>query len=295
MTENRDAVFPFKAKWVQLGKGLFAAVVVITPEMAAHCLERFNSHNRKLSPTTSERYGRDMAQGKWGLTGDTITFSSHCVLTNGQHRLQAAVASNSAFETVVISGVDISNQPKQDKHKVRGMRGDYQLAGRVHADLLPAMVNEEWRYREGVSLSQKTASVGENLAISADIRDIDGALEVAARCNRLRVSKAVIGFMAYNIIKANPDEVALFEKFIEGLSLGAGLGADSPILTLRNLTERDTWRFAPTYERVAKIIMTWNAYADGSGLQKLTWKGCFPSIAFGRPYGWARRSRNDEV
>lgn len=79
-------------------------VVLVTPELANRWLEK-NTNNRKLKKHVVETYVNDMKNGKWSLTGDSITFDEEGVLTNGQHRLTAVVKSGTSQYFNVMKGI----------------------------------------------------------------------------------------------------------------------------------------------------------------------------------------------
>jgi hypothetical protein len=66
--------------------------VMIDPETAMIWLRR-NKHNRKLANYVVERYATDMLAGNWPYTHQGIAFDRYGELLDGQHRMQAIVAS----------------------------------------------------------------------------------------------------------------------------------------------------------------------------------------------------------
>lgn len=75
------------------------AVVIITPDMAQELLA-FNTNNRPRQKNYEKEYAEDMIEDKFGISESVIGFNDG-VLTNGQTRLQACVASGKPFETIV--------------------------------------------------------------------------------------------------------------------------------------------------------------------------------------------------
>ncbi|HEX9992481.1 MAG TPA: hypothetical protein VGB14_06115 [Acidimicrobiales bacterium] len=82
-----------------------AEVVTITPEAAAVMLAG-NIVNRKLRRQRVLLYAKQMAAGKWRLTGETIVFSPTGQLLQGQHRLHACIEAGVSFPTIVVRGID---------------------------------------------------------------------------------------------------------------------------------------------------------------------------------------------
>ena len=77
----------------------------VTPELAAVYLEK-NVSNRKLSRGQVLLISKQMQEGKWKKTGDTIKFSVTGRLLDGQHRLSAIVDSGVSQFLMVARGLD---------------------------------------------------------------------------------------------------------------------------------------------------------------------------------------------
>lgn len=93
-------------------------IATITPETAKQWLGQ-NAKNRKMAAGTVQKYARDMKSGKWQLTGDSIKFDADNQLLDGQHRLQACVQADTAFQTFVVYGLPSQAQDVMDIGKVR--------------------------------------------------------------------------------------------------------------------------------------------------------------------------------
>lgn len=116
------------------------SIVQVTPEMARRWLDR-NIGNRNLRPRKVEKYARDMANGDWAIANDAICFTPDGVLSNGQHRLHAVIASG-----VTVTMVIGWNIPAESK-SVMDTGG-----GRTPAD---AMGFHGWKNRVPLAASAK--------------------------------------------------------------------------------------------------------------------------------------------
>ena len=74
-------------------------IVTITPDMAQELLA-FNTNNRPRQMNYEREYAEDMLENKFHISESVIGFNDG-VLTNGQTRLQACIASGREFETIV--------------------------------------------------------------------------------------------------------------------------------------------------------------------------------------------------
>lgn len=81
-------------------------IITISPALAGEILAELNGQNRSQRPMRIKRFARDMAAGKWLLSGDTIKFGRSGLLRDGQNRLRACIFSESSFRSHVVFGVD---------------------------------------------------------------------------------------------------------------------------------------------------------------------------------------------
>lgn len=80
-------------------------VVEITPELAKKWLAA-NKDNRHARPSHINNLAREIKNGKWTLTHQGIAFSSAGRLIDGQHRLEAIIASGEPVFMAVFIGLD---------------------------------------------------------------------------------------------------------------------------------------------------------------------------------------------
>jgi hypothetical protein len=98
-------------------------IVKVTPEMATKWLED-NLVNRNIRPKVVAAYRRDMENGRWEFTGETIQRSASGALLNGQHRLHALAGSEGVdhIEMLVVSGLPDKTQSLMDQGVARHIR-----------------------------------------------------------------------------------------------------------------------------------------------------------------------------
>lgn len=93
--------------------------MLITPEMALDMLT-YNDSNRPLSKFTVDHYAKQMKEGKWVFTGETIIFSDEGKLRQGQHRLHACFQAGASFPCDVVFGRPDAGFAYMDTGKKRG-------------------------------------------------------------------------------------------------------------------------------------------------------------------------------
>lgn len=77
--------------------------VLVTPELAEQWLEDFNKRNRSKRPAHVANIARDISDGKFLITGDTIKFSKTGRLIDGQHRLSAIAKAGKPIWVLVVT------------------------------------------------------------------------------------------------------------------------------------------------------------------------------------------------
>lgn len=114
-----------------------ASVVVVTPEMAHRWLKQ-NTRNRPTKKRQIEVYARDMAAGRWQLTGEAIKFSTSGVLLDGQNRLHAVIKAGVPVLMFVARGLDVGAQTVMDTGAKRSASDALHLNGRTNSANLAA-------------------------------------------------------------------------------------------------------------------------------------------------------------
>jgi len=105
-------------------------VKCITPEMAKSMLECNLENNRNISKAQVDRYARDMANGKWKLTGETIKFDTLGRLIDGQHRLAAIIKANVPVMQCIATDVDPSSLLVVDSGMIRNTSAIMKICGK---------------------------------------------------------------------------------------------------------------------------------------------------------------------
>ena len=77
------------------------SICLIGPELAKEMLGKNAKNNRQLRTGDVKKYADDMASGKWNDDVSAITFDADGRLTNGQHRLNAILLSNTTQSFIV--------------------------------------------------------------------------------------------------------------------------------------------------------------------------------------------------
>ncbi len=106
--------------------------VKLPPETSKEILENYNKHNRKKRPKNLEYLAEEMLNNEFYITASGIGFTKKNkveILCDGQHRLEAAVKTNSTIPVVVVTGLNPDSQQKIDRHARRSRQDVFLLAG----------------------------------------------------------------------------------------------------------------------------------------------------------------------
>lgn len=103
---------------------------IITPQQARAWLLR-NTMNRPLDRKRVVDLVRDILVGRWVYDGTPVTFDCDGVLTNGQHRLQAIVDSETAVVSDVVFGLHPDVRFVQDSGKSRLVHETVALVSKI--------------------------------------------------------------------------------------------------------------------------------------------------------------------
>lgn len=128
--------------------------VLIDPGLATELL-RGNVANRTLTSSKIIKYTQDIIDGNWTAdTAECIKLTSNMRLLDGQHRLSAIVASNTAVEMFVAYNVPESAMNNIDTGMSRSTKNIFELNGIQNAQTVSSVIKKYLAYKyssEGVN------------------------------------------------------------------------------------------------------------------------------------------------
>lgn len=254
--QKRGGVFPI----LQLGLGIRAQLMEITPALAEEWLAKNPRVQRNMSQTEVEMLARHLDRGEWMLNGATIVFSSDDRLCDGQHRLAACIRSGKPIMAIVVYGVDPKAFDTMDAGRSRSGRDALQAAGITHQTAVSAACQILYRIEQKLPIHPRLE--GHRVRLSP--------MEILAFCKSHPGldKKAPRAMQAGRIIHHNGIALAcmwLFDRinlhdsneFFDRLTIGDKLEKGHPILTLRDLV-------MAKYDYKANVIWmmfgAWNAF-----------------------------------
>lgn len=249
---------------------LDAIVEHVTPETATDWLTR-NDSNRQIRERYVAQLVRDIRNGNWQMTGETIKFDTQDRLLDGQHRLSAVVSSGITVPMLVVRGVDPSARDVIDSGVKRTAGDALRMHGHSDAILLASSARWAYLYDEGL-LYSGLARVVSNADILAYV-DANPLLSQAVNIGRRAMSAtdgAPTAFVAAAFLTMRKDPHAA-ELFWTALTTGAGVPAGSPILALTSRLRYIKRNRTPVslVDQLSLILRAWNAWRAGRSLQTL--------------------------
>lgn len=259
-------------------------VFTITPDVARELLNEYNRGNRTRKPRSLQRYMSDMKENKWYVTGDTIKFSDSTLLRDGQHRLMACVASNTAFVSHVIFGVDDRCFAFLDRGKNRSGDDALEIAGKANTRRLSAAARW-WKLIESDRVKLRdTYEPAEILAVVDANPQLEKFVAYGQQIERqYGEPSGLMAAIMYGWHRANPKLAAEATKALCGGAISARFTPFRKVLAEIQKIKAGSQGRVHDVVRAALWVKAWNLVVDNrSGTARdLTFKAsidAFPAI-----------------
>lgn len=244
----------------------------ITPARAAELLAS-NIDNRNLRRDAVAAYARDITEGRWMVSGETIKLDYTGRLIDGQHRLTAVLEAGATVTELVVSGLDPAVQrvidvnirrSAADQLRFLGVeRNIYEVASaaRIAISYERGFVTRYGTIRAAVS----HAEIYDWVIAHEEINDI--VAESRRIMNRLNTPPSPLAFAMWKLSQISAtDAMEFFTSTAEYATTGEG---DPRATLIRTLNNSDT-RIARRPNTIIGIIFAaWNAWRDGQKLRSL--------------------------
>lgn len=270
MTQNPTPATVFRAN-LELPETT-AEVRTISPAEAAQMLKR-NRRNRPVKDRTVAAFARDMARGRWLLTGEAIKFNTNGDLVDGQHRLKAIIRAATPIRLMVVWGVPAEAQAVMDSGVKRSANDQLSMNGVKNASILTAAAR--------LALSEPRAGfVAEDARIEAPTNtELTDFIEEHPEIHR--AAELARGY--YPAIDCQPSVLCLAYMRFSAIDLDdastffhtvANMATDGPgdprlalARRLQNMRREGTRRTGPML--LGLVYRSWNAWRRGKQLHTL--------------------------
>lgn len=256
----------------------------ITPTIALDLLRRNRpGANRPLEPQTVNYYALQMVHGQWKKTGQPILIDNSGHLADGQHRLYACLISGAAFETYVVSEIEVIPHlfAYIDNSKPRTAATALQTMGlNGTSGVIVKVIKLAEEVRLGVYDSAGLAKLPR--LTPAEVLDLAANYPNAQMAARAAVTdwasvddflggrrKDIVAYLGMRIADIYDADVA--DDFFHEIMDHDETTPDGPISDLHRVIERDNKKTKPLLKRehhLAAMILAFNAWKKGETLGK---------------------------
>lgn len=252
----------------------------ITPAMAVEYLSRA-APNRPVRKKRVEAYARDMASGKWLVTGQPILFTGPGELIDGQHRLAAIIESGETVELLIIRGIRADAIRVLDSGVARTFGDVLVIEGEPQhtANILAALTKRMSLWDSGVYLQSGAFGsavlthndLAEYLSKHPELRD-HARFSAGNRAHPPGISASMFAAIFTLCSRIDTDKAM---EFCCAWRDGTGLETGSPILVLRDrLVSGDVVGYHTTISwlseyKQALAFRAWNHWRKGAKITKL--------------------------
>lgn len=252
----------------------------ITPEIAAEMLKS-NTMNRKMAQMRGIETAAAIRNGEFELNGATIVFAEDGTLLDGQHRLFACVAYNTAITSIVVRGIPKSTQITMDTGKRRSVKDYLSMRGYTNTHVVGSIGGAFLRLETVSMLSviRNHHIDSSKLTVKEIVDYIDANYEteikgyvtpvrrVKERFRGLKASTLAVLFREFK--SCNLEAYEYFVGMLDGSII-----PDKNMMILinalnENASQTDYTRRLSQEFLAAYIIKTWNAFMRGEQLQRL--------------------------
>lgn len=252
------------------------AVETIDPDIARVYLSRNMENNRRLQDQRVERYSRDMAAGRWVVSGEGIKFDTEGLLIDGQNRLSAVIRANVAVQMLVVRDVPREAAYVIDSGAPRSVASVLQISGdeTKNRQLVVAAIQVYTAYARGYLRDTSSEVQNRHRLSASELMSVLGedpvgwehAGVVARTVAGILLIPSSITAAAYRILSHVDTDLA--EQFFAEMVSGS-YQADGPIGSLirKSVKEKLARRKIGHGLGLFLIIRTWNAWRTDAAIQ----------------------------
>jgi len=253
----------------------------VGPEVAQSWLDA-QGLNRNFKTRMVDAIARDIREGNWRTTGDTIKFDSEGRLLDGQNRLMAIVRSGMTVELAIARNVIADDVLIAVDHGTpRTVADALRMRGYSDPNNLAALVGLVISYRAGKPWSiERKLNVSEALdALETDEPWLD-SLKLGGRVRKhVGGQRSTMSAVAHLAGEYDRD---LRDDFYEALITGIGLEEGSPVLALRSRLISDAQKRGHASPRMSRkyvaaiTIKAILAFDAGAETRTMRWRSSGP-------------------
>lgn len=233
--------------------------------------------NRPVSQLIVENYASDMAQGRWRLTKEAISFNERGELDDGQHRLWAVIESGATIPLAVVWDAPNDEFEVIDSGRPRTTGQLLRMEGVPNGTQVAAAARMVLRYHmyPGIIWTGGAAAKVTRTQVLDYLADhhMDTANLHAVQRAHILTASSWVAFE--HIITNEAPSGHRWAEFAHGTITGAGLSEGDPRLALRSYRGNGRWG-AGQSELMAGVV-AWNHWINQRHTQHIrTARGSLP-------------------
>jgi hypothetical protein len=251
--------------------------VNLTPAMAEKLLGQ-NHGNRNVRSRKVGNYARDMRNGKWLTTGDSIKVDWNGRMIDGQHRCEAVIESGVTIRVMVVKGLEPNVQSVLDVNVRRSPSDALKFNGHSYNVSILASCARIANARALGYLTSATSTTipemtnGEVLQWVAENPEIENAAALASRVHKtIGATPSALAYAILTLEKINaPAAVEFFTSMAEFRTDGANDPRSTLLRTFNRLKEQRV-TLTPAIQ-LSYIFRAWNAWRSNKKITNLPTK-----------------------
>lgn len=239
-------------------------VLQVTPTVAKIWLG-VNRKNRNIRKLVVDGYARDMAAGKWQLTGEAVKFNKVGDLLDGQHRLHAIVQSGATVDMLVVHNIEDSAQAVLDSGAKRTAYDALHLDGYTNGTTLAAAARLCMTIDNGgTDTKNRTQSKSFTHSEIQDYVRSHPELSEGARAGNtykktIDLTPSVIAVAYARLSQIDEDDTRVFFDSLANVSVGGPGDPRNTLVKRLSLARRNGERL-PQAVQLAFVYRAWNAW-----------------------------------
>jgi len=241
---------------------------LVTPDKAMALLEN-NKVNRKASENNVNFLAKQMLEGNFKRTGQTIQISKNRNLLDGQRRFLAIIKSNVSIELNFCSGLDEEIFDVIDTGKSRTTADILSIHGHKNPGELSSAISFLMIIKNGGRLRDKSTN-SRNLEYVKENPELSEIVSICHKENKKfkNLSTEAIAALYYTFSKLHHNDA---EKFFDKYYSGVGLDSEDVVLMLRNKLMQDAIKKVryTSEQKVGLVIAAWNIMRKGKSVKRL--------------------------
>lgn len=241
---------------------------LVTPDMARVLLEN-NKVNRKASDNNVKFLAKQMLEGKFKKTGQTISISKKGNLLDGQHRLMAIILSNTPIELNFCDDLDDDIFDVIDTGKTRSTSDILSIQGHKNPGELSSAITFLMSINNGFGIKDKFTNA-KKLEFLKEHPELPEIVTICCKENRRfkSLSSGAISALYYTFSKLHHE---LAEIFFDKYYSGVGMDNSDVVLMLRNKLMQNAVnkKKYSSDQKIALVITAWNIMRKGKTVKRL--------------------------